>query len=76
MPDSLAEATPVHSAVKNTGASVYGGGEPGTTRRARRDAECGLGITRHPRWMTAHLPTSADGWSSTIHNPYYRHCQN
>ena len=28
------------------------------------------------RWTTKPPLTSADGMSSTIHSPYYRHCQN
>ncbi len=76
MPDFSQANVLVHSAVKNSDAAVYGGDQPGTTRGARRATAWGLGITRYPRWMTAQRLTSEDGWSSTIHNPYYRHCQN
>ena len=49
----------------------------GQRRSLRRLAPAGVGGQRRgARWTTMMGLTSGDGMSSTIHTPYYRHCQN
>ena len=42
-----------------------------------RPAPCSVPVDNTwGRWTTMMGLTSVDGMSSTIHSPYYRHCQN